>query len=347
MPEMEIKLAEDSELGRRGELVKLSLTPADVHEASEMPTFLAGYTPPEYRADEFAPVVLVDKDSDKYRVFDADDAFLLVAVKASQQQAVPEIQPTSSLTTYDVVDRFVGSFIGEITEANAAPNYRPRQVSMKRCKRAIALDVEVDWWTAICTLTNWGSSQRVTLGATQKWNGGAASDPIKDLHTRIEASDQLVTDIAFNPRVANAFLRHSLVRDHMRQMIGDNAPNAALAAVSKAAEQRVDFAIPGLPPFHVVPAKYRTAAGGATSYVMADDVVLLTKPAAGVPNDGEEISTAYRFRRRGVAGVGYETREFRVENRGPKGGTMVVASEASDLKITASTAGGLIKDAWQ
>ena len=74
---------------------------------------------------------------------------------------------------------------------------------------------------------------------------------------------------------------------------------------------------------------------------------MLTTPPGGIPLDGEEIATTYTFRRRGVAGVGFETREFRVENRGPKGGVMVVASMADIAIMTGDNVGGRIADVLQ
>ena len=52
-----------------------------------------------------------------------------------------------------------------------------------------------------------------------------------------------------NQRVANTFLRHDAVRDHIRMMVGDNALGQAIASVN--AEGNTDFQIPGLPPVRV------------------------------------------------------------------------------------------------
>lgn len=344
--EITIKLAEDNQFGRAGQLVTLSLTPDDVHDPTELPTYLAGFKPFGFRADEASPVILVDHDKDKFRQFNSDDAFRQVDVKGSIEGSVPEVDPKSALSTYTVVDRFVGSFINSITEQNATGAYRPRQAAMKRCQRAIQLDREVDVWTLLGTLGSWATGNRTTLAATFNWNGGSASDPVLDLQTRIEASAQQVTDIWMNQQVANAFLRHASVRNHMKQFLGDSTINAAIGMVNNVGRQSVDFAIPGLPPIHVAAAKKKNESSGALDYVLADDVVLLCIPP-GVPTDGEDISSTYTFRRKGGAGVGYETREYRVEGRGPKGGTMVVVSMADIAIMTANTAGGLIKDIIQ
>jgi hypothetical protein len=341
---MQFTLAHDmAGVGRAGQLIEMALTPADVHEPTELPTYLAGYRNAKYRADEVSFPVLVDKDNDKRRDFSSDDAFRRVDVKAAIMSAPPEVDPKSSLTEYKVIDRFVGAFISDITEGQAPPLYKPRQRAMRRCANAILLDRELDVWTLLSTAGSWAATNRLALAAAQKWNGGATSNPILDLQYIIEQSAQTVTDIFFNQRVANAFLRHALVRDHMRQMLGDRGVDSALAAVNQAkAEQSVDFAIPGLPPFHVVGSKIKNETTLALDYVLGDSFCVLACNPVGVPQDGEEIATSITFRRRGIAGVGYETREFRVEDRGPKGGTMVVVSQADIAQVTSNISGGLI-----
>ncbi|MEE9395171.1 MAG: hypothetical protein V3W41_21990 [Planctomycetota bacterium] len=331
---------------RAGEPLTFSLTPDDVHVEEELSTYLGGYHPTGFRADEASKVVLVDHDKDLFRDFSSDDAFLRVDVKGSTEGAIPEVDPVSSTTQYDVVDRFLGSFVNDITEQNATKLFQPRQQAMKRVKWAVQLDREHDTWDLLQVAASWAAANTVTLAAGFEWNGGASSDPIFDLQARIEASAQHVTDIWLNQQVGHDFLRNPLVRDHMRQMIGDNAPNNAVGSVADAQARAVDFQIPGLPPIHIVAGKSRATTGAALSFILGSHAVLTTSPP-GVPTDGMEIATSYTFRRRGRAGTGFETREFRVEGRGPKGGTMIVASMADVAVMTGNNVGGLIRDAHQ
>lgn len=341
--EFQIKLAEDNPLGRAGQRVTLALQPADVHDPTELPTYLAGYKPFGFRADEVSKPVLVDNDSDKYRTFNSDDAFEPVEVKGSESGAVPEVDPKSALLTYKVVERYIGSFIPKQTELATGNNYNPLMAAGRRARTALELDREIDTMTLVGTNTNWDSTVRLALGATQKWNGGAISDPILDLQTALETSWQQVTEIWMNQRVAHAMLRHDKVRDHMRQFLGDAAVSAALGRVSMAGTENVDFAIPGFPPFRVAAAKYKVA--GVMTYVLGDVVVLVRTPP-GVPTDGEDIAATYTFRRRGPSGTGFEVREFFVEGRGPLGGTMVVVSQADIAIMTGNVAGGIITGAY-
>lgn len=341
MESIEIKLAENSALGKAGQRITLALQPADVHDPTELPTYLAGYTPFGYRADEASKVVLVDNDSDKYRTFHSDDAFRAVDVKSGSSGQVGEVDPKSSLATYNVVDRAIGSFIPRQTELQTGNNYNPRMAAARRARRAIELDREIDVWTMLETNTNFDASVRIALAAGYEWNDGANSDPIKDVQTAIENSAQYVSGVWFNQKVANTFLRHDKVRDHMRQMLGDSAAPNALQQVAKAGQQNVDFAIPGFPPFRVVASKVKNETTSALDYILNDVVVLLTTPP-GIPVDGEEIATTYTFRRKGPSGTGFEVREVVVELRGPIGGTMVIVSQADIAKMTGNNCGGII-----
>jgi hypothetical protein len=347
MPEnITLRLAEDSQLGRAGQVVTLALTPSDVHVPEEIDTYLAGYQPFGFRADEVSKPILVDTDEDEYRTFSSNNAFRRVNVKSSLQRAVPEVDPESTLAKYKVVDRLVGSFIADRTEANAKKLYRPRQVAAQRCKWALQLDREIDVWSVLTNLATWAPANQVVLAPSAAWNSGSqTSDPIADLKARIVASAQVVTDVWFNQQVAFDFLGHPVVREHMRQFLGDRGVDAAVANVNNAGNQVVDFAIPGFPPFHVCASKVLNETSGELDFILPDDVLLVTTPP-GVPVDGEEIATTHTFRRRGASSVGFETREFRVEGRG-NGGTMVVANMADIAVVTGNNCGGLIASAHQ
>lgn len=345
---MEIVLAEDIRgVGVRGQKVSLALTPADVHAPEEIATYLAGWSiPGGFRADEASPPILVDRDEDRFRTFDSDDAFRRVQVKGSPQGSIPEVDPITALTNYKVVDRYVGSFVPYQTELNAVKALKPRQAAARRCKRALMLDREMDVWTLLTTVGSWNSLNVNALSAGQKWNGGASSDPLLDIHYLLENSAQQVTDLWMSYKVANAFMRHDKVRDHMRQLLGDAAPATTLQNLNVAVgrDARYDFVIPGLPPVHVVGAKVKDI-NGVVGPILSDSFVVATASPPGVPTDGEEIATTYTFRRRSLSGVGFEAREFEIPFRGPLGGTMLVTSMADIAVMTASIVGGLITGA--
>lgn len=349
MEHFELTLADDMPgYGVKGQKVTLALTPQDVRVPQEMSTYLAGYNAPGFRADEASKVVLVDHDEDRFRTFGTQDAFKRVAVKGSLQGAIPEVDPTSSLANYKVVEKYVGSFVPTQTEMNAAgSSYAPKMAAARRCKRALMLDREYDVWGMLSTAANWNAANVLTLtAATQAWNTGSASNPILDLHTAEDLSAQQITDWWMNKTLANIFLRHPEVRDYLKVMIGDGALNQQIVDINKAlaAGAQYDFQIPGFAPFHIVSGRAMDAAG-AISPILSKSFVVGTVATPGVPTDGEEIATSYTFRRKGPSGVGFDTREFFVDGRGPLGGTMVVAAMADVPVMTGPIVGALIVNA--
>lgn len=353
LEEFTIKLAEDSTLGRAGQRVTLQLQPQDVHDPTELPTYLAGYKEFMYRADMMSTPILVDNDQDKYRTFDSDDAFRRVDVKGSISGAVPEVDPKSALRQYKVIDRYVGSFVPRVTELATGNNYRPRMAAARRARRAIELDRELDVAALICTPGSWDAA--VITPAGLEWDSGTTENPIRDIQLAIEKSAQIVTSIWVNQRVAFALVRSPAVRDQMRQMIGDNAANQQVQNIQNAGMNGVtgDFSIPGLPPFRVSTAKVKAETGSVIDYVFRNpdlsgalqfDVAVLMHEPPGTPTDGEDIASTYTFRRRGPSGTGFEAREFDVPGRGALGGTMIVVSQADQAVMTGNNVGGIITD---
>ncbi len=344
MQTMELTLADNVQgVGAAGDRVSLSLTPADVHDPTELPEYLAGYQPFGYRANEASPLVGVNKDEDKYRSFDSENVFRRVNVKGSTQGAVPEVDPKTRLESYKVVERFIGAFIPRQTQDQTGPtSYDPMMAAGARCMDAVELDREVDVFTLIGTAANWAAGQ--TTAATDVWTA-AGADPILDIQTAVTKSDQPVMAIWLNQNLAFTMLRHPTVRDHMRQFFGDSQQQGIATAVANAGVNGAsgDFFIPGLPPFKVSASKVLNETTNLLEYVLPGDVaVLVTVPPGSVPINGEAIATTYTFRRRGPSGTGIEVREFTLENRGPKGGTMIVTTVADIPIMTANNAGGII-----
>jgi hypothetical protein len=340
MKEITLTLTNDMPgYGVKGQRVTLALEPQDVHDPTELPEYLAGYKPFGYRADELSVPVLVDNDSDKFRTFNSDDAFRRVDVKGSTQSAVPEVDPKSSLDSYKVVERFVGSFIPMQTQRQTGNNYRPVFASMRRCRRAIELDRELDVFALLNATASWDAS--VVNAAANPWTDATLGTPLTDLQDSIEASAQPVSSVWMNQSVAHIFLRHPQIVSSMRQYFGDDRAPEVANAVLRAGIENLDVDIPGLPPIKVSASKVKNESTDALDYVFANVVNLITH-TPGVPADGEDIATTWTFRRRGPAGNGFNVREFFVENRGPEGGTMVVVGMADEAKMTADNAGGII-----
>lgn len=345
---LSVRLADNYQgIGRMGDVVQLALYPVDVSIAEEMDTLLLGYSQYGYRADEACPIHLVEKDTGKFRVFDENDAFQVVNVAAGIQSDINEVDPNTRLDDYQVKDRALGAFVPTRTEANAS--YDVRAAAARRIRRALDLDREIRIFGSgglLSTATNFAANNRAAISAGAEWNDAENSDPILDIQERIEASAQPITGIYLNPQATHAFLRADRVRSHMRQMLGDSAPVDATIKAA-AAQQLMDFVIPGLPPFHVVPAKMKNETSGLLDFILTDNVILVGNPGGTTVTSGEEIMTAMTFRVKGPSGTGYTTREFELPKRGLEGGMMMISGHGEDTKVIASNVGGIITNVIQ
>lgn len=327
----------------RGAQFQLSLAPGDTRITEEIDTFLAGFRAPGFRADEACPIVLADNDFDTFRLFGANNAFKQVNVLASKESDINEVDPESSTDTYRVIERALGAFVSATTESQAS--YNVREASARRIRQALDLDREVRIFGAtglLSSSTGWAAANVETIAGGSEWTV-VTIDPLLDIQQRILASAQPVTDIWMNEEAGFTFLRNPFVRDHMRQMLGDNAPPAPTADASGRRNQSVqDFMIPGLPPFHIVPGRVLNETTGVLDPILTDNVILTCNP--GIPTTGDDIITAVTWRRRGISGTGFTTREFELPKRGLESGMMMVSGHAEDPKFISNTCGGLIKN---
>lgn len=325
----------------------------DVHDPSELPTYLAGYKNNKFRHSEMCQIVPVERDQDKYRTFDKSSAFRATRVKTTDTSSIPEVSFPSANSQFTALVRRIGAFIPDPVRDQAKKSWDVILTNLRHCRRMIDLDLEMDVMGPTGLLTtagNWASGYAVTLGSGLQWGGtsgpGTSSDPIADLEGLVIRSTQDVTGFYMNQRVAFAFLRHHTVRDHLRSMIGDSALDAATTKISNAREP-TNFTIPGIGDFHVTTAKIETSTG--IDFIQPDCVVAVTQPP-GVPTNGEDIATAYSFRvamEDGPdAGTGYGVRMVRVETRGA-GGTLVIVEEKSAQVFTGTNCGGALFDVLQ
>jgi hypothetical protein len=350
--QLSVRLIEDIKgLGKKGEAILMALMPSDVTISEELDTFMVGFSPGGFRADEACPIQLVGKDTGYYRVFGLNNAFRPVNVLSSIQADIPEVDPESTFATYLVQERALGGFIPTVTQLNADEgnsSFDPKIALLRRVAWAMALDRELRVFGAtglFRTVANWNANNRATIAAGAEWNDQLNGDPMLDIFDRIEASAQPITDIWVSPPVAHALIRSASVKDHIRTLSGDAALSKEIAAAT-AAMVNMDFSIPGLPPIHIVGSKVLTESTGALDFIL-DDTIILTSSPVGAGSSGEDIMTAKTFRRKGPSGTGFTTREFELQRRGLHGGTFCASGHAEQCVMVASTVGGVIYDTLQ
>lgn len=328
-----------------GEIIRATLAPSDVtNQREQLENYLGGYSPFGFGADLLAPIIMVDKEKGDRRDLAKENAFEVVDTTLGRQGAFNEIDLLSAIGTYQARGYGLASFLPWQTENDAQANFNVRASLGQMLKWKLALHREVRVLTLLTTLTNWASTNRLDLtGVTAaKWDNGASKNPRADLWSIIKASLMPVNLILMNPDVAFYFLGDTEIRAYMKQMLGDGAPSADVAAAAAMGEMGVvTVRIPGLPPIYILPAKKLVS--GAVQYALGDDVLLLSV-MPNQPNDGLRVGSAFTYRTRGRSGSGIQTNEYIPQNRGNNSGTWFSVGFDEDVLISSNVAGGIIKD---
>ena len=329
--------------GDDADSVLMDLGPADVHIPSAMPNFASGYKNAPPLADIACPVLLANKQVDDFWQFQKEDAFQRAApIGAAGGAQVPEISPRLAFAQYSTRERALGGYVSTQLDANADAPLRILQATTKRVMNALVLEREIRVQNLLQTSGNWASGNVVTLGAGYQWDGGANSDPVHDLQSRIEASWTPVTGIIMSEQVWHDFVRNPAVR-------GYYAYKSDLAAVPTPQQMQ---AILDLPPIYVSKMKYINSSGNL-AYVWGTGCVLITQPEEMPPTSQEDVATAYTFRwnvtnpKDGVASGGLVVRQFFNQHRGSMGGLQIVVVHHDAEQFTSTYAGGLILAAHQ
>jgi hypothetical protein len=333
-----------------GQLVKMDLSPTDVHVPTTLPMYAAGYKLQDAIADQMAPAVVVPKASDYFPTWDKDNAFQRPqSAVAGPGGELPEVSTKLSSTQFTTTQYVLASFVPTEVEANADGVLRPMMKAMSRIMMGHKLLREDRVAALLQTSGNWDSSVVLALGAGQNWNGGASSDPIANVNYIQEHSLQKVTGWGMNRRVWNAFSRNSQVQKFV-QFKSD------VPGVFKPEQIGGGTAILSLPGnIYVSDMKGKTTSG-TYDYVWGDSVVFLTE-TMGAPADQESIATAKTFRWSGVQGAvpgaitptsegpifqGWVVRSFYDPKRGGRGGNWVVATVNDSETMTGNIVGGFI-----
>lgn len=323
-----------------GRLVTMDLGPADVHVDTGLVNYCAGYKLQDGIADLACPVVPVAKASDKYWTWDKDDAFQDVEALVSGSSATPnEVSPRVGNETFSTVPYALAAAVPIELMANADAPVRPEIAAGRRVMNALMLARERRVAAKLMTAGNWSGR---TAAVTAKWNGGANSDPIRDLYTAIESCLTPVNQVIMSERTYHDFVQNAAVQKYVaaKTMI---APIAA----DKNASASAFSALLGLPPFVIAPMKGKASAS-TYGYVWGDNV-LLAYNEPGVPADGQTINTAKTMRWTGANGGapdgsmtgGFMVRKYFDPRRGARGSNVYVVVH-NDAEILTSTWAGYL-----
>lgn len=329
-----------------GRLVTMDLGVADVHIDSALANYAAGYQEAADTgiADMVVPVLPVEKNSNKFYTWDKNDVFQ----DAQNLEVVPggamaEISPRLSSANYNCTSYGIQSFVATEVQANADSALNPERQAVVRCMNAIKLARERRCAALLMGSGNWTGGYTAPIAAGAKWNGGASSDPVRDLYTAMEASLVDVTGIVMSERTFHDFVQNAQVQKYI-------ATKTAVAPIPGAS----DFAsLLQLPPI-IVGKRKGIVTATTYGYVWGDNVALIHADA-GIPSGGASVSTARTFRWNGANGGttdgtmqgGWLVRTYYDPKRGPRGGRCVAVVHNDTEVMTSTVAGALLTAAHQ
>lgn len=332
---------------RSGRLVKMDLGSGDVHIEVPLANYATGYTMDGGVADIVSPIIPVDKPNDKFWQWNKDDAFEEAQDIVNNYGTNPiEISPRQSNTNFQTVQRAIKTFLPAEIEAAGDQALVLAQRYMSRPMYALMIARERRVASMVTDSANnfTSAAYKQTLAAAEKWNGGASSDPVLNIHTRVEAALKPITHMVMNKRVYNAFQRNAAVQKYI-------ASKTAIKPQYGPSAAKEWSAILELPEIIVAEQKYKSSAT-AYDYIFPNHVALFHMPKS-LPPFGEPISwNTFRWKGGTTAqGVtvegGFAVRSFYNGLRGAAGGREIIVFHSDADFFVEQAVSGLIIDAFQ
>lgn len=331
-------------LGRAGETITLAVMPSDTSDQLRViDNYISGYKNFGFMADVVSPVVMVDHETGKRIDRSLASAFTVVDTAVGRQGHLKEIQDAATRVDYKTQEYGLAAYIPWASENDAIQQYNIRTATSTMLADLVLLHREVRVFDFMTTLTNWNANNRTSLTTNFKWDNGSTKDPRADLQARLKASARRVTGIGMNPDVAYYFLSDNNVRAYLKATMGDDAPVPDIARATDSGNHAMQtINVVGYPPIYICPAMKLVS--GVLQYVLADDVVLFSRPPVDVPTTMFDVATCLTFRTKGKSGTGWVTNEYLPNGRGLNGGRMLETGFGETVFFGSNIAGGLIKD---
>jgi hypothetical protein len=325
-----------------GRLVMMDLNVGDVHTPATLPNYAAGYRIAEGVADMASPVVQVPKQSDVYYTWNVSTDFnRKTPVTSAPGGGPPEINPTLSPTTYSTIQYAIGGPMPTEIVSNADTPLQPLQKLTQQVVDALLLEREYRVATLLQTGGSWQGSLVTTIASGSQWDGGAASDPIANMHHAQEQSYMPGTAWIFSELLWHDFLRNPAVQ----KFFGFKDSVSALPDPDE-----FEKTMKGIPPIYVATMKYQL--GGVPTYVWGNSAVLIRQTDALASQI--DISTTKTFRWIGGSAPdgsqqagGFLVRNYFDPKRGARGANVVVAVINDTEAMTSGLVGGLLLSAHQ
>lgn len=332
-----------------GKIHKMDLGVGNVHVDAIMNNFGNKYANGEMKADMAFPVFPVVKASDKYWSLDPENVFdTTLATTDAAGAAVPEISLALSQGTYGTKPYGLGAFIPNEVQGNADAPLDVQMETLQLVMDRMALMRELRCMRTLFTNAAWAASNRIQLGATDKWNGGTTSDPVGVIKTGARACLEYPTHMLLARDTWDAFVQNSAVQKYP-------AFKSSIAPIPQTASAEQWCAMLDLPKPIIVESKAKS--GATYPYVWTADVVLL-KISGMVGKYSHDTCKTFRWLGAGgnatpdpsLGGTyrnGIFVRSFFNPYRGRYGGQQIIIAQDDAEIITSALNGYYIKGALQ
>jgi len=192
-------------------------TPRDVHVDAILSNISIAYTNDTYIGEQIFPAVKVDKQSDKYYIFDQEHWFRDEAKLRAPGGASEGGGFSLSTDTYFCQEFAWHDVLPDEVKRNADSILRIETAKVNFVTEKILLKIEREIASKVQTHGNWGNSTQ--LSGTSQWSDYDNSDPIADIETGIQtvqdATGQPVNTMVLSVAVWRKLRHHPQLLDRL------------------------------------------------------------------------------------------------------------------------------------
>lgn len=318
-------------------------TPGDVHVSRPLTNIAIAFAqdPENFLGAKVFPIVKVDKQSDKYYVWDRADFHRDEAKAVGPTGEAPIGQLRISTDSYDCVENKFAHLVDDSTLANQDNPLNVKRTKTQDVVRKLMIRREKDWVTKFFAAGKWtGSSTGADLvGGTDftLWSTYATSNPVTDIRAQIVHMGKLGINMKDAKLVVGAEAYLKLV-DHPKFIERFEQVQAAIL------NEKLIAQVLGIREVLVPMSVENTAAEGAAAtmaYIHGKHALLVHAPSApgiDVPSGG------YTFVWTGLVGAQNEGLRVKEWYRPEKSSTQIQGESAWDHKLVSAVCGTFFKD---
>lgn len=321
--------------------------PTGVHIDAALSQFAVQYRPNEgvLIADYASPVIPVNKQSDKYFVFDPANNIGIGNGQISGSTGTPTTIPWGMDTpgTYNVLFYGHRLFVPLAVQANADAPLNPEFDATEVLLDQLALEREYRIAQVYTNASNYGSNTRALTGAQQWDNPG--SDPVADITNALSTAGLLAgrpNTAIFSQTVWDALSRHPAIERYILGRAATTMGATPLGVTTEMFAQRF-----GLKNVYIGAARYNSAAPGASvsaSYVWGRCAAFVKIESRPSMQRTQNFMYTMRWTPSGrdLGASPFQVVSWFTRDNGAYGGTYVQAVHADADKVIAGSYGGYL-----